>query len=360
MGDAGDAPRRDGAPARGHALRRIPPAPRPGLLAGAPPADPLPRRAHGGRRSGGAAPVLDHHPRAGGPGHDHDRHHPLHGRGRALRAPGVPLARPAHRDRNAGRGPGQVRRGRHPRGHLRGAPGEGDVNRGRLRAIFWKEFIQMRRDTTTLRLMLIVPVMQLLIFGYAIRQDVRKLPTAVFDMSRTQESRAFVDRLVSTDNFRVTRMATSYEEALALIDKGRVRASVVIPETFARDLKRGRATEVQVLIDATDPTASQSAIAAAQLVGQRQNLDILSARTGLPVDGDRLLVDVRVRPLYNPALESALYIVPGIIGMLLSNILIIITAISVVREREQGTLEQLIVTPLTRTEIMLGKIAPYV
>jgi len=234
------------------------------------------------------------------------------------------------------------------------------VNRGRLRAIVWKEFIQMRRDSTTLRLMLIVPVMQLLIFGYAIRQDVRKLPTAVFDMSRTQESRAFVDRLVATDNFRVKRIATSYEEALKLIDAGRVRASVVIPETFARDLKRGRPTEVQVLVDATDPTASQSAIAAAQLVGQRQNLDILGARTGLPVDGDRLLVDVRVRPLYNPALESALYIVPGIIGMLLSNILIIITAITIVREREQGTLEQLIVTPLTRTEIMLGKITPYV
>jgi ABC-2 type transport system permease protein len=117
---------------------------------------------------------------------------------------------------------------------------------------------------------------------------------------------------------------------------------------------------VQVLVDATDPTASQSAIAAAQLVGQRQNLDLLGARTALLVKGDRLPLDVRVRPLYNPALQSALYIVPGIIGMLLSNILIVITAIAVVREREQGTLEQLIVTPLTRSEIMLGKIAPYV
>ncbi len=234
------------------------------------------------------------------------------------------------------------------------------MNRGRLRAIFGKEFIQMRRDRATLRLMLVVPVMQLLIFGYAIRQDVRNLPTAVFDQSRTQESRAFVQRLDATGNFRVARAAGSYEQALAQVNGGRARAAVIIPESYARDLKRARPTQVQVLVDATDPSASQSAIAAAQLVGQRQNLELLGALSAGRITGDQPLVDVRVRPLYNPALKSSLFIVPGIIGMLLSNMLIIITAISVVREREQGTLEQLIVTPLTRTEIMVGKIAPYV
>jgi ABC-2 type transport system permease protein len=115
---------------------------------------------------------------------------------------------------------------------------------------------------------------------------------------------------------------------------------------------------VQVLVDATDPTSSQSAIGAAQLVGQAGNLEILERRIG--AGARRLPLDVRVRPLYNPALESALFIVPGIIGMILSNILIIITAMAIVREREHGTLEQLIVTPITRSELMIGKIAPYV
>src|SRR5439155_8260668 len=123
-------------------------------------------------------------------------------------------------------------------------------------------------------------------------------------------------------------------------------------------IKRGRPAPVQVLVDATSPTASQSAIAAAQLVGQRGSLDILGQRAG-GAGRTQLPIDVRVRPLYNPALSSPLFIVPGIIGMILSNIMIIVTALSIVREREYGTLEQLIVTPLTRSEIMLGKLTPY-
>jgi ABC-2 type transport system permease protein len=116
-----------------------------------------------------------------------------------------------------------------------------------------------------------------------------------------------------------------------------------------------------VLVDASDPTASQSAIAAAQLVGQRTNMRLVSLRAGAAGNPTtQLPVDVRVRPLYNPALANAIFIVPGLIGMILSNTLIIITALTIVRERETGTLEQLIVTPLAKWEIMLGKIAPYV
>jgi ABC-2 type transport system permease protein len=234
------------------------------------------------------------------------------------------------------------------------------VNRGRLRSIVWKEFIQMRRDRATLGLMLGIPVMQLLLFGYAIRQDVRNLPTTVFDQSRTQESRALVQRFHATGNFRVERSVDSYAQAIESVDNGRARAAIVIPEDYARDLKAGRTTEVQVLIDATDPSASQSAIGAAQLVGQRTNVRLVAQRAGMVVTDDQPPLDVRVRPLYNPALKSALFIVPGIMGMILSNILIIITAMAIVREREFGTFEQLIVTPLTGSEIMFGKIAPYV
>jgi ABC-2 type transport system permease protein len=234
------------------------------------------------------------------------------------------------------------------------------VNGRRLRSIFAKEFIQMRRDRGTLVLVLAVPVMQLMMFGYAIRLDVRDLPTVVYDASRTQQSRALVQRFAATGNFVIVGEAPSYAEAARRLDQGRAHAAIVIPADYARRLKRGRTAAVQVLVDATSPTASQNAIGAAQLVGQAGSLEILTRRAGVTPAGSAPPIDVRVRPLYNPALSSPLFIVPGIIGMILSNILIVVTALAVVREREHGTLEQLIVTPLTRSEIMLGKIGPYV
>jgi ABC-2 type transport system permease protein len=231
--------------------------------------------------------------------------------------------------------------------------------RERLRSIFWKEFIQMRRDRATLGMMLGIPVIQLMLFGYAVNMDVRHLPATVLDYSHTQESRSLIQRFEATGNFRLTRATDSYEEALRLVDRGSARAAIVIPADFARRMKRGGPAQVQVLVDASDPTVSQNAIAAAQLVGQSVNLEIVSSLAG-PLARTVPPLDVRVRPLYNPALKTAIFIVPGIIGVLLSNMLIIITAMAIVREREAGTLEQLIVTPLSRTEIMLGKIAPYV
>jgi ABC-2 type transport system permease protein len=230
----------------------------------------------------------------------------------------------------------------------------------RLRSMIWKEFIQMRRDRATVAMMLGIPIIQLLVFGYAIRMDVRHLPMAVYDESRTQESRDLIQKLAATDNFVVARNADSYEGAIRLIDTGTVRAAIVIPVDYARRIKRGRSSTAQLLVDASDPTTSQNAIAAAQLVGQRKNLEILTALSPTPLRTETPPVDIRVRPLYNPALKSSIFIVPGIIGMILSITMMIITSMSVVREREQGTLEQLIVTPITRGEIMIGKMAPYV
>jgi len=230
----------------------------------------------------------------------------------------------------------------------------------RLRSMIWKEFIQMRRDRATLGMMLGIPIVQLLVFGFAIRMDVRHLPMAVYDESRTQESRELIQKLQATDNFDVTRYVESYAEATRLIDRGSVRAAIVIPADYARRLKRGRPTSAQLLVDASDPNTSQNAIAAAQLVGQRKNIEVLTSLARFPVRIETPPVEIRVRPLYNPALKSSIFIVPGIIGMILSVTMMIITSMSVVREREQGTLEQLIVTPITRGEIMIGKIAPYV
>ncbi|HEY2925031.1 MAG TPA: ABC transporter permease [Candidatus Eisenbacteria bacterium] len=234
------------------------------------------------------------------------------------------------------------------------------MTRHRLRSIIWKEFIQMRRDRATLAMMLGIPVIQLLVFGFAIRMDVRHLPMAVYDESRTQESRELIQKLQATDNFVVARHVASYDQAIRLIDRGTVRAAIVIPADYARRLKRGRSATAQLLVDASDPNTSQNAIAAAQLVGQRKNIELLSSLARMPVRTETPPVDIRVRPLYNPALKSAIFIVPGIIGLILSVTMLMITSMSVVREREQGTLEQLIVTPITRGEIMIGKIAPYV
>lgn len=232
------------------------------------------------------------------------------------------------------------------------------MTRHRLARIAWKEFIQMRRDRPTLAMMLGIPVLQLLVFGYAIRMDVRDLPMAVYDESRTRASRELVQKLEATDNFVAARRAASYTEAVRMIDRGEARAAIVIPEDYARRLKRGLPATAQMLVDASDPNTSQNAIAAAQLVGQRQNIDLLVARAGVPRE-DRAPMEIRVRPLYNPALKSSIFIVPGIIGMILSITMLIITSMSIVREREFGTLEQLIVTPVTRGELMLGKILPY-
>jgi len=222
--------------------------------------------------------------------------------------------------------------------------------------MFVKEFIQMRRDRLTLAMMIGIPVVQLLAFGYAIQTDVRNLPTVVLDESRTPESREIVSAFAHTGNFRIV----GYVDARAALDRaiarGDAQAGIIVPQRYARDLIRGPRATIQVIVDASDPLASQSAIQAAAGVAQVRSLQILAREAGRA----ELPVEARVRPRYNPGLRSPVFIVPGLVGVILSLTLVIITAMAVVRERERGTLEQLIVTPITKTELMLGKIAPYV
>jgi len=228
---------------------------------------------------------------------------------------------------------------------------------------FWpmlrKEFIQMRRDRLTLALMVGVPAIQLLLFGFAIQTEVRNLPTLVYDESRSSESRALIAALENTHNFRLLPDTVLSRAALErAIVAGRARAAVVIPPDYARDLKRGRGATAQVIVDASDPLASSGAIGGAQQAGMARAQALLPATA----TGGRASPPVRVlvRPWFNPMLRSAVYIVPGIIGVLLSMTLIIIMSVAVVRERERGTLEQLIVTPISRTGLMLGKIVPFI
>jgi drug efflux transport system permease protein len=222
--------------------------------------------------------------------------------------------------------------------------------------MFRKEFIQMKRDRLTLGIMIGIPVVQLLMFGYAIQTDVRHIPTVVLDRSRTPESRDLIAAFENTGSFRIVDHVDGQPALDAAIERGQAQAGIIVPPEYARDLGRGRTATVQVVIDASDPLSSQSALAAAAGVGQVRNLAALVAGAG------RLSVpiDVRVRPRYNPGLRSPNYIVPGLVGVILTLTLVLITAMAIVRERERGTLEQLIVTPITKTELMLGKIAPYI
>lgn len=221
--------------------------------------------------------------------------------------------------------------------------------------MLWKEFVQMRRDRLTLGMMLGIPAVQLIMFGFAIQTEVRHLPTVVLDESRTSESLALVDQLRNTGNFDIVAYVPDRRALDEAIRTGRAMAGVVIPPTFLTDLRRGRTAEAQVIVDAADPLASSAAMGGAAQAGNARSSAILARTTGR---GPPL--EVRVRPWYNPGLRSAVYIVPGIIGVLLSVTMILITSMSIVRERERGTLEQLIVTPIDKTSLMVGKIVPFV
>ena len=220
--------------------------------------------------------------------------------------------------------------------------------------MLWKEFVQMRRDRFTLGMMIGLPAIQLLLFGFAIRTEVRHLPTVVLDESRTTESRALVDAIRNTGNFDVIGEVRGRDDLKHRVERGEARAAVIIPPDYEENIKRRRTARAQVIVDAADPLASSAAIAGATLAGQARSAALSSTLRRVPP------IDVRVRPWYNPALESSIYIVPGVIGLLLTLTLTMITAMALVRERERGTLEQLIVTPISKPGLMVGKVLPFV
>lgn len=231
----------------------------------------------------------------------------------------------------------------------------------RLRALLVKEFIQMGRDRLTLAIMGLLPVIQLLIFGFAINTEVRHLPTAVFDQSVSAESRELIRAFQATGYFDVRRGAKSLPEMNALIQSGRVKVGIAIPPDFQERLRSGRQVAVQVIVDASDSMSAASAISTAQMIGLVRSQQILFQKLS-PGGSENLPlpVDVRIRPWYNPDRVSSFYMVPGILAIVLAMTMMMITSMAIVRERERGTLEQLIVTPLKNWELMVGKILPYV
>lgn len=224
-------------------------------------------------------------------------------------------------------------------------------------AMVIKEFIQLRRDRMTFALMMAVPATQLILFGYAINADPRHLPTAVFARDASAYSRAVIAALENSGYYRIDHVVHSDAEIDRLIRSGEVIFAVEIPADFGRDVLRGAAPDVLVIADASDPTATGPALGAlATLTRTALAHEHTGAQAGEPAGGFGFVIHRR----FNPAGETSLNIVPGLIGTILMLSMIIFTALAVTREIERGTMENLLAMPIRPVEIMLGKIAPYI
>src|SRR3954447_17578904 len=222
-------------------------------------------------------------------------------------------------------------------------------------AILYKEFLVVLRDPLTLFFMLFPPVVEMIAFGYALDTDVKHMATLVFDEDRTTESRQLVDQFVNTQTFRVVGEAHSITELAEAIRRGKAYVGIQIPPNFTRDLRAGRTARIQVLIDGSNSSIASSSLNTALNVGFRNALLQLAAQTGFR----ELPIEVRPQILYNPEMRSPNFFVPGVIGVVLQIATCFAIAMSLVRERERGTLEQLLVSPLSRWGLMLGKLTPY-
>ena len=232
----------------------------------------------------------------------------------------------------------------------------------RIWAILIKEFHQMKRDKATLFMLVLMPLMQLIIFGYAINTDVKHVPTVIYDQSRSEESRELINAFVGTSYYDVVEYVDSNQAMLDSIYSGKAVAALTFPTTFSEDIKHGRTAEMQLIVDASDNTIANSAISTAQLLGQQRSLSITSQRllaTGQAMPSGNA-IEVKINPWFNPDFITAYNIVPGIISLMITMTLVSITAMAIVREQEVGTLEQLMVTPLKDYEIIIGKVIPYV
>ncbi len=236
------------------------------------------------------------------------------------------------------------------------------MNLTRLSALMRKEMLQIVRDPRTLALVFIMPILQLVLLGYAATSDVRNIPLVVLDQDKSPASRTLLESFRAADYFRQAFDVNSESELRSLIDSGSARAGIIIPPDYSSQLAAGRPAQVAFIIDGSDPAIAGTTLAAATLIGQARatalSVERLAAR-GLAVAAAPA-IEVRTRVWYNPDLIAAYYMIPAVVGLILQFLTVILTATAIVRERERGTIEQLIVTPLRASELIVGKLAPYV
>jgi ABC-2 type transport system permease protein len=232
----------------------------------------------------------------------------------------------------------------------------------RLAALIRKEFIQILRDPRTLVLILLMPIMQLFLLGYAATNDVRNVSMAVFDQDRGAAARALLSAYRSADYFRIDYDVDSEAELKSLIDSGKARVGLIIPPDYSDKVQGGGMASVALVLDGSDPTVAGTALSAATLIGQAHATQITAERLMRQGRSSTLQTPVNVltQIWYNPDMVSAYFMIPGVIAMILFFLTTMLTATAVVRERERGTIEQLIVTPIRPWELVVGKMLPYV
>lgn len=229
----------------------------------------------------------------------------------------------------------------------------------RLGAMIVKEVLQLRRDRLTFAMMFGMPIVQLLLFGYAIDTDPHRLPTAVIAADQSQITRTVLSALNNTGYMRFTHHLSSQDEADALLQQGEVQFVVTIPSDFTRRLVRGERAQILIDADATDPMAAANPLAAAgPSIAQALARDFVGPLAGLRDKPDS--VEVVVQRRYNPEGKSRLNIVPGLLAVILTMTMVMMTALAVTRERERGTMENLLAMPVRPIEVMIGKIVPYI
>jgi len=230
----------------------------------------------------------------------------------------------------------------------------------RFLAVAKKEMVQVLRDSRSLIIVIIMPVILVLLFGYGVNLDLKHLPIYVYDRDGSQQSQDLLKRFQASDYFEIVRVVNSYRDLTRAIDDGHAKMGIVIPWDFSQRLRDGRPAQVQALVDATDDNTANVVIGYAQAVVQGYSSDIqLDWLRDRGLIARPAPVNVETRTWYNEDLESSAFIVPGVLALVMSVIGAFLTSLTIAREWERGTMEQLISTPATPLEIMLGKLVPY-
>jgi ABC-2 type transport system permease protein len=231
----------------------------------------------------------------------------------------------------------------------------------RIWHIVWKERIQITRDRRMFGMILVMPIMEMIIFGYVVANDITNITLAVCDYDQSAQSRAYVEQLVSSGYFRIAAPCRSMADVTKLLDRGTVTVAITIPPDFSAMLKRGQPAGVMAALDGSNSNTATIAAGYLDQITLTQAVDVQFTDHGAPAITVRHpVVTLEPRVWFNPELRSVRFMVPGIICVLLMQSLVILTAIAIVREKEQGTMEQLIVTPIRRYELIVGKALPFV
>lgn len=235
------------------------------------------------------------------------------------------------------------------------------MNMQRFKSIIKKEFIQIKRDKASFGIALMMPIMMILLFGYAVSTQLENISMTVLDQSQTTQSRELIKSFENTSYFKVVGQEKTIGAVQEKIDKGIVHSALVIGPDYATLLNKGEKPSIQLIIDGSDPTTARTAFSSGVLAAQMHGVAV-SQQLSEKVSGSIKQggIDVNTKVLYNPDLRNQNFTIPGLIGLIMQNITVLLTAFALVREKERGTIEQLIVSPLTSVEIILGKLVPYV